>query len=246
MDQIAEAAADRALLIGHDPGEAVVVSARSALWRVFCDHDPLLGWWAGRVDRDRRLLTEETGWLGAIDLEPDQIIDNLLSRPRLPTDLIGHKPWMETGHPWSRLTTDTWYARCPTSSPATLARCGCGLTGPVDIVTCTITAGSAVDLSQPIQVNCQVCGQDFDGRHQAAPRTTTKSCPRCQALVVVPAGAAHMRCGRCRFGFLAADLTHRTLARLHQLTHRPDLGNVTDLPTYPRRSTWTAPPQPRP
>jgi hypothetical protein len=239
LEQVAQAAADRAVLRGHEPDDTVFISAHFAIWRIY-PADEGLGWRAMRVDGQRHDLTDVSGWLGDLGLPPAKVIDNLLGQNNLPVDPAGVLPWIDTTHPWTS-PDNAWYARCPVAGLATATNTGCGLTGPVDLIRYATTDVSTVDLNQPVEVACQVCSYDFDGRLQAAPRTSTYTCPRCRRTLAAPDRVAHLRCGHCRFGFLPVNLSQRNLFRLHQLTHHPDNRNVISLPGYPRRSTWLAP-----
>jgi hypothetical protein len=78
--------------VGTPGGEdAVQVVAHHALWAVV--HDPLgiLSWIAVRLDRHQTEIPGTGGWLGTCDLEPEQILANLLEQNELPTDLFGRR-----------------------------------------------------------------------------------------------------------------------------------------------------------
>ncbi len=101
LAQLAQAAADRGILLGPDPDHSILVAAHHAHWRIREDPKDLAGWCATRVDAAHRDIPPVTGWLGPRDLKPDRILDNLLAQRRLPTDMSGRQPWISTRHPWA-------------------------------------------------------------------------------------------------------------------------------------------------
>jgi hypothetical protein len=129
-----------------DPNGAVLVSAHHALWAVLHDEDSILGWIAVRLDNRQREIPGTAGWLGASDLEPEQILANLLSKAELPTDLYGRQPPVPTLHPYQLEPPDDAYLDCPV----------CAHIAPVEDADHQLTADGHVDLSQAVVVRCAV------------------------------------------------------------------------------------------
>lgn len=70
----------------------VIAEAHGGPWAVYPDPYSILGWVAGQVEFRAAAgivswLEGTTGWLGAADLEADEVIANLLNASELPTDL---------------------------------------------------------------------------------------------------------------------------------------------------------------
>lgn len=102
---IAEAARRAGVLLGYQPDveltddqtgnlislPVVQIQAHGGPWVIHPDPHSVLGWIAAQIDLadDGSFATLEGtyGWLGAGDLEPDQIITNLLEAHRLPVDI---------------------------------------------------------------------------------------------------------------------------------------------------------------
>src|SRR5262245_26566567 len=103
LDRVAEAAADRGVLIGHAPGGWVRVSARQACWRLSVCGGDFPGWQALRVDGIGDGLVAVPGWLGDTDLAPDRVVDNLLRLPWLPAARPGWSCPVGTSHPWTTI-----------------------------------------------------------------------------------------------------------------------------------------------
>lgn len=218
LAQVAQAAADRGILLGPDPDHSILVAAHHAHWRIHEDPKDLVGWCATRVDAAHRDIPPVTGWLGPRDLKPDRILDNLLAQRRLPTDRSGRQPWISTRHPWVAAPLYL-YARChqPAYRGGSSDDSGCGLTGPAQLVSCTTADGARIDLTSPCLVRCRICRSVFDGRLQAVPPNTTSRCPRCPALLSVPEEATHLCCHACKFRFFAPGVPTAYLTKLQRL-----------------------------
>ena len=80
----------------------IVVQAHGGPWILYPDPATILGWVAEQIERhhDGRItvLDGTTGWLGTGDLEPEQIIANLVESSELPTDLWMNDPPVPTTH----------------------------------------------------------------------------------------------------------------------------------------------------
>jgi hypothetical protein len=80
----------------------VVVQAHGGPWIINPDPVTILGWVAEQIERhdngDITVLDATTGWLGTGDLEPDQIIANLIESNELLTDAWMNDPPISTRH----------------------------------------------------------------------------------------------------------------------------------------------------
>jgi hypothetical protein len=89
---------------GHGLGDVpvVVVQAHGGPWIIYPDPLTILGWVAEQIERHDKgeitVLDGTTGWLGVGDLEPDQIIANLIESNKLPTDAWMNDPPVSTRH----------------------------------------------------------------------------------------------------------------------------------------------------
>ncbi len=83
----------------------VVVAAHGGVWGLYRDPRSVLGWVAARavvsglssVAGQVTVLAGAAGWLGAVDLEADRIVANLLEADALPVDLHLAEPFVSTG-----------------------------------------------------------------------------------------------------------------------------------------------------
>jgi hypothetical protein len=189
-----------------DPNGAVFVTAHHALWGVLHDEDTIPGWIAFRCDNTQREIPGTAGWLGASDLDADQILDNLLSKAELPADLYGHR--VPTGHPYQLEPPDDAYLDCP----------ACRHIAPVEEADYLLTADGRVDLDQPVLVRCAVCGDQTDGRPHARIRTRDHTCPQCHTTTRAPEWPSRIACSACRTRFVADAITGTALeAELHRI-----------------------------
>lgn len=226
LAQLAKVAADRGVLLGHDPGHSILVLAHHANWRIHPHPGDLNGWCATRVDAVHRDIPEVVGWLGPRDIDADRVVDNLLAEPRLPTNVLGQDTWISTQHPWADAPAYL-YARCPQPRPgAAPDATGCGLTGPAQLVNRTTPDRELIDLTSACLVRCRICRAVFDGRLQAVPPTTTSRCPRCPALFPVPDEATHLCCHDCGFRFFARGIPTAYLTKLQRLMATDEDDNV--------------------
>ena len=80
----------------------VVVQAHGGPWIVYPDPATILGWVAEQIEYqpngDITVLDGTTGWVGAGDLPPEQMIANLVESSELPTDLWMNDPPVSTAH----------------------------------------------------------------------------------------------------------------------------------------------------
>jgi hypothetical protein len=87
---------------GVDDVPMVVVQAHGGPWITYPDPVTILGWIAEQIEHHNNceitILDGTTGWLGTGDLEPDQIIANLIESSELPTDAWMNDPPVPTRH----------------------------------------------------------------------------------------------------------------------------------------------------
>jgi transcription elongation factor Elf1 len=192
LDEVEAAARELGIWVDTDDGDpdgegAVLLVAHHALWAVIHDPSSLVGWIAVRLDRNETEIAGSAGWLGVSDLEPEQIVANLLDQSELPTDLFGRGPRVPTRHPYELERPEDAYLDCPV----------CGRIAAAATADYILTTDGQVDLDRPVVVRCAICGQETDGRPCARIRTHEHACPRCRAYTWAPALPSRVTCTGC-------------------------------------------------
>ncbi|RAY10653.1 hypothetical protein DPM19_34420 [Actinomadura craniellae] len=111
--EVIAAARHMCVYLGHVDGKAfvdeqgrttevpmVLVQAHEGPWAIYPDPASILGWIAEQIDLDPdggfTTIAGTAGWLGAGDLEADQIISNLIESSELPVDVHLSRPFVST------------------------------------------------------------------------------------------------------------------------------------------------------